>query len=207
MKITNIKKQLQRSDRYSVFIDKKFAFGLSAQSLLDLQLVPGEEIDTKRYHDIKDKSAEDSAFNRALSYATRSLRSKWEVQQYLLRSNIKGEIAEKIINKLIKLKIIDDKEYALRYVNNTNLLKPTSIQKIRYSLKQKRVAQELVDNALSSSESNDRIAIKELIAKKQRISRYKDKQKLMAYLARQGFNYADIKQVYDEMLIDSDIEN
>ena len=44
MKITSIQVQLKNSGRYSVFVDGKYAFSLSADALLDSRLVSGQEV-------------------------------------------------------------------------------------------------------------------------------------------------------------------
>jgi SOS response regulatory protein OraA/RecX len=55
---------------------------------------------------------------------------------------------------------------------------------------------EVIDQALADQPQDDIAAIKQLIAK--RGHRYPDRQKLMAFLARQGFQYGDIKTALTE---------
>jgi SOS response regulatory protein OraA/RecX len=47
--------------------------------------------------------------------------------------------------------------------------------------------------ALGDEPHHEEQALQELITKKRRQLRYQDSQKLMQYLARQGFGYEDIK--------------
>jgi SOS response regulatory protein OraA/RecX len=64
-------------------------------------------------------------------------------------------------------------------------------------LRQKRVEEELIQRALEDDEADDQEVIKDLIVKKRLQPRYQYDQKLIAYLARQGFNYNDIRQALD----------
>jgi len=56
------------------------------------------------------------------------------------------------------------------------------------------VSQDVISQVLADDEVTDQETLKKLIIKKSSQSRYKDEDKLIAYLARQGFRYDDIKQ-------------
>jgi SOS response regulatory protein OraA/RecX len=47
--------------------------------------------------------------------------------------------------------------------------------------------------------------LRQVVESKQKQSRYRDRTKLMQYLARKGFNYSDIKYVLEQE-ISNDIE-
>ncbi|HEX5455917.1 MAG TPA: RecX family transcriptional regulator, partial [Candidatus Saccharimonadales bacterium] len=81
---------------------------------------------------------------------------------------------------------------------NRRLLKPTSRRKLVLELRQKRISDEIISAVMDSEPADEREVLKELIAKKSGQTRYQDKQKLMQYLARQGFNYSDIKSALSE---------
>jgi SOS response regulatory protein OraA/RecX len=50
-----------------------------------------------------------------------------------------------------------------------------------------------IEEAVGSQSEDEQSAIKTIIEQKRRQARYQDDLKLMQYLARQGFNYGDIK--------------
>jgi SOS response regulatory protein OraA/RecX len=62
-------------------------------------------------------------------------------------------------------------------------------------LRQKRIDDETIQKVLDDDQADEQEILKELINRKRRQTRYRDDQKLIAYLARQGFNYSDIKDV------------
>ncbi|HEX5798082.1 MAG TPA: RecX family transcriptional regulator [Candidatus Saccharimonadales bacterium] len=193
MKITDIKQQAKRQDRYSVFVDGKYSFPLSEEELLAQDLKIGQEFNKAELEAIKDEAVIDKGAYRVLDLISRRPRSRWEIEDYLKRKNYKPEEVEKIIKKINKKGYIDDLSFAKRWIENRRLLKSTSKLKLRMELRQKRVEEEFIQRALENDEADDQEVIKDLIAKKRSQTRYQDEKKLIAYLARQGFNYSDIK--------------
>lgn len=199
MKITDIKKQVKRSDRYSIFIDGKYDFSLSESELLNLALRVRQEISKEDYKKLKDTASEDKAYDRTLNLIMRRPRSVWEIQTYLKQKKYEPEMIEKIIRRLQENNYLDDASFARSWIQNRRLLKSTSRRKLQLELRQKRVADEIVDQVLAEDAGHDELQmLKEIIEKKRAQSRYADEQKLIAYLARQGFNYGDIKQALEK---------
>ncbi len=198
MKITDIKQQVKRKDRYSIFIDGKYSFALSESGLLNSGLAIGQEFSKQELERLEKVSVEDKAVYRALDLIARRPRSEGELRDYLKRKKYTDEEIVKILNTLSIKGYINDKDFARRWVESRRLLKPISIRRLRLELRQKRVADEIVNEALESDETNEPEVLKELIEKKQKQTRYRDKQKLTQFLLRQGFNYSDIKLALEE---------
>ena len=198
MKITDIKQQVKRDDRYSVFGDGKYVFSLSEAELLSLGLKIGQEFDKEELEELKNKAVLDKAYDRCLNLIMRRPRSEWEIRGYLKRKDYDSQTTEAVVDRLSGAGYIDDLNFAARWVENRRLLKSTSKRKLILELRQKRVADEIIQQVLEADETDEREVLRELIAKKSQQSRYQDKQKLIAYLSRQGFNYSDIKAVLHE---------
>ena len=199
MKLTRIVQQEKRQDRYSVFVDGKYSFSLSESALLDSRLVVGQELGTDDLKHWKQESADDKIMGNALRYAAMRLRSTWEVEQYLKRKNASPALVDKILSKLSNINLLNDEAFAKAWVANRSLLRPTSKRKLQQELKAKRISEEVINVTLSEDQAvDDRTALREMIAKKRNLSKYKTEPlKLMQYLARQGFNYGDIKAELD----------
>jgi regulatory protein len=194
MKITKITAQVKQTGRYSVFVDEKYAFSLSDTALLESKLIPGQELNEEELKGWKQASADDKVLGRALQYAMIRPRSRWEMQSYLQRKKATPSLAEAILNKLSILGMLNDLEFARSWVANRRLLRPTSKRKLQQELRAKRVADEIVEQVLTEDETDERTVLRQLIAKKRQMTKYKgDDQKLMRYLAGQGFGYGDIK--------------
>lgn len=199
MKITNIKNQVKRVDRYSIYIDGKYTFSLSELELLNLGLRINQEISQKELEGLQDAARLDKGYDRALNYISIRRRSKWEIEQYLKRKDYEPEIIEKIIDRLTTRNYVDDEAFAKAWVENRRLLKSTSKRRLQQELRQKRISDNIIHQALSEDETDERQVLRGLIERKQKQTKYQDRLKLMQYLSRQGYNYEDIKSVLDEV--------
>jgi regulatory protein len=193
MKITAIRPQQKIRNRYSIYCDDRYSFSVSEAMLLEQGLVAGQELtmaDLKKY---KQLSSDDNSFNRALRYAAIRNHSQWEMEQYLKRKDVSEDQSAVILARLADLGFIDDKNFANSWVENRRLLKPVSRRRLEQELRQKHVNSEIIKAALEEDLTEELTVLKNLVAKKRLQSSYKDNQRLMGYLSRQGFSYDDIK--------------
>lgn len=197
MKITAIKQQIKRQGRYSVFVDGKYEFSLSDSALLDAGLVTGQELTGSRLGELKQESADDKVYNNALAYVALRPRSTWEMEQYLSRKKCSPALSKKILNKLSVIGLLDDEAFARSWVANRRLLKPVSRRRLVQELRTKRVPEDVAARAVNEDETDEQSVLAGLIARKRKQTRYQDDQKLMQYLAGQGFNYGDIKSALE----------
>jgi regulatory protein len=198
-KITRIVQQAKQRDRYSIFVDDKYSFSLSENALLASKLASGQELTQQQVDDYKQLSAEDKLFNRALRYVAMRPRTVWEMQTYLERKGSPAPQTAQITNKLIDLALLDDEKYALAFVRDRALLRPTSVRKMIAELRKRRVPEEVIQLTVQGESTDEQTALRAVIAKAKRQAKYRnDEQKLMQYLARQGFNYGDIKAAIDQ---------
>ncbi len=194
MKITRIAEQEKLKGRYSVFVDGKYSFSLSEGALLASKLAIGQDLDASEIKRWKQESADDKIYGNALRYAAMRMRSSWEMEQYLKRKGAPPALADKVINKLTNIDLLDDQKFARAWVANRRLLRPTSKRKLQQELRAKHVSDEVIELALLQEDGNELDSLREIVAKKRNLPKYQaDPVKLMQYLARQGFNYDDIK--------------
>jgi regulatory protein len=198
VKITDIKQQLKQADRYSFYVDGKYAFSLSETALLEQRLVSGQELTATQLADYKKLSTDDKLYNNALRYAVMRPHSHWELDSYLKRKKAEEPVAKQILEKLEKLGLVDDTAFARAWVANRHLLKAVSKRRLIQELKQKRVSEDVISLVLQEDDNDERAILQELVAKKRQQSQYQDKTKLLQYLARQGFSYDDIKYVLQD---------
>ena len=193
MKITNIKQQVKQTDRYSVFVDGKYSFSLSENALLKSGLTSGQELSLAQVDKYKQLSADDKIYSRALRYVAMRPRSTWELATYLRRKDAAEALTESVVQRLTDLGLLKDASYAVTFVRDRQLLSPTSRRKLILELKKKHIAEEHIQAALAENELSEADSLSQVIEKKRRQTKYQDDDKLMQYLARQGFGYGDIK--------------
>lgn len=197
MKITDIKQQVKRQHRYSVFIDGKYSFSLGESQLLSLGVRKNKEINQTEIHQLQGESEFGKTYEKILNLLSYRPRSEWELRDYLKRKDTTPALVDEILNKLSESGYINDEQFAQRWVENRRLLKPISARKLNQELTQKRIDRAIIEKVLTEDETNEQDELRKLVEKKR--SRYPDNQKLMAYLARQGFSYEDIKNVLTEI--------
>lgn len=199
MKVTDIKQQVKRQDRYSIFVDGKYAFSLSENELINSGIRVGREYSGAELQELHETAVLDKAYMRALDLLSRRARSKWELREYLRRKDYEPDVIETIMTKLAKAGYVDDYNFAKSWVENRHLLKSISQRKLWQELKQKRIADDIIQQVLDEDDADEQETLRELVAKKQQQTRYQDPEKLMAYLMRQGYRYDDIRQVMAEL--------
>jgi len=194
-KITDIKQQKRSSERFSLYIDGRYSFSLGDLELSNAGLRVGQELTAGEVEHWQSQALEAKAYNAALgqlSYRRRSLR---EVADYLKRKEYDDDIAASVIRRLEDLKLIDDAAFAAAWIADRQLLRPRSRRTLQVELMKKGIARDTIAEALSEvSEDSQLDALTDLIERKRRQSSYADPQKLMAYLARQGYGYDQIKK-------------
>jgi len=197
MKITAIKRQQKRQDRYSVYVDGKYSFSLSENDLLKHGLHKGQECTTGELESMQLASRTGKAYDRALNYLSVRPRSQHEIERYLRRKEYETGIIAAVISKLKKLGLIDDASFARSWIEYRQAVKPRSRLKLRQELTQKGVDREIIDQTLETVDEDTQLQnLRQLIEKKRH--RYDDERKLMAYLAGQGYPYDLIKQALSE---------
>jgi regulatory protein len=195
MKITDIKQQVKMQGRYSIFVDGKFSFGLNETTLMASDIRIGRKLTNEELAQLKDTAKTEKAYNQALGMIARRSRSEWEMREYLKRKEYDPELIDELVERLYMSKWLNDEDFARKWVDNRRLLKATSKRRLTQELKAKRVSDDIIQSVLAEDETDEITVLRELVVRKAQQTRYQDTQKLMAYLIRQGFNYADIKSV------------
>lgn len=199
MKITAIRRQQKNAGRYSIYIDEKYEFSLTEQQFVESRIHVGLALTAEEIKNYKQKSDFGKLYERALKWLAIRPRSKWELDTYLTKITKNEEHKNKIAAKLQKLGFIDDKKFAESWINSRHILKATSRRKLWVELKQKRVPNDVIEDSLAADETDEVEVLKDLIKRKSKQSQYSDREKLMAYLTRQGFRYDQIKQALEEV--------
>ena len=198
MKITAITRQ-KRGDRYNVFVDDKFAAGVSATVLADSGWRQGDlvtEEDLVRY---RDRDEHGKVLYKAYEYLSRRQHSTWELHDKLMRKEYDSWVVDEALDHLKDLGYLDDAEFARRWVSLRGLSRGRN--KLRQELLQKRIDSELIDAAVGEHEaSSDPAADAEALARK-RFERMGDLPwekaypRLANYLTSRGYSYEIVKPV------------
>lgn len=209
MKITAISAQQRNPDRVNISVDGKYRFSLDIFQVTELGIKIGREFTDEELLEMEQESQFGKLYGRALEYTLMRPHSAKEVRDYLWRKTrttrdkegrekpgVSQAIADRVFARLTEKGYINDAKFAAYWVENRSLNKGASHRKLRMELRAKGVESDLIDEALQSTERDELDDLRKVITKKR--ARYPDEQKLMAYLAGQGFSYDDIKTVLNE---------
>lgn len=223
--VSKITQQVKRRDRYSVYVNGVYSFSLHEHQLAGSNLRTGKELTKNELENFANESQFGKAYERALNYVMIRPRSEKEINEYLARTflypkpkvftdktgqrHIKPQTVDKeqtrhMINRLVERLqekgYVNDESFARAWVQSRQLTKKISIRKLQQELKQKGIESEIIATVLQNLNQNENEIhnLRELIAKKRRLTKYQDHVKLMQYLARQGFRYDDIKENLDQ---------
>lgn len=211
MKITAITSQQKDKNRVNVMVDGVYRFSLDIFQYADLGIRVGKEYTDEELNDLETESQFGKLYARALEYCLMRPHSSKEVRDYLyrktrttkVRNRKTGEIrdrpgvsqslTERVFDRLVEKKYIDDEKFARYWVENRSMKKGASMRKLQAELQSKGVDRSIIDDQIDQTDRSDTEELQKIVEKKRR--RYPDDQKFMQYLARQGFSYDDIKTV------------
>ena len=193
MKVTAIKQQVRQPDRFSIYIDGTFCVGLSEKDVFELGIKINKEVSEEDIRQLKQASQLGKLFDKTLRYLGIRMRSEHELKQYLLKKGATTEETQQILNKLSKYGYVNDRAFARSWIEDKRTTKKRSNRRLIVDLRQKGVAKSIIEELLAGSKGEETNALQALIAKKRKISRYQDDQKLIQYLLRQGYPYDLIK--------------
>jgi regulatory protein len=212
-KITDIKQQQKDPNRFNVYIDGQFAFGISAEIRFEKKVEIGQKITEKQIKNLITADQTERLLNKTLRFLSFRPRSEKEIRDHLLwkgkLKELKSEVekrqyeisVEEVIKKLKKLEQIDDAKFASWWVDQRNRFKPRGPSMLRSELFAKGVAKEIIDSKIKTSEESQ--FKQALAAASKKVGLYKKldlqdfRVKLGQFLARRGFDWQTIKKVVD----------
>ena len=213
MKITDISLQARDKNRVNVSVDGKYRFSLDVFQIGELDIKIGREYTEEEISKLEDDSQFGKLYARSIEYCLMRPRAIKEVRDYLRRKTlatrrrsaktgkiierpgVKPEIAERVLDRLIEKKYLDDEKFARFWFERRFMKKGASIRRLKLELAQKGIENSVIEALVRENIRSDDEELRKIIAKKR--YRYNDQQKLMQYLARQGFSYDDIKKALE----------
>lgn len=213
MRITNISQAVKSPNRVNISVDGKYRFSLDVFQVGELGIKIGKEYSEEELVELETESQFGKLYARALEYTMLRPHSEREVKDYLWRktrstkyrsrtgeikdrAGVSQEIADRVFVRLVEKGYLDDEKFTRWWVENRNQIKGVSKRKLQAELRAKGIENSVIESALETSGRSDEDELAKIIAKKR--DRYETDQKLMAYLARQGFGYDDIKSALEK---------
>lgn len=188
----------RRKAMSALYIDGEFVMNLDTRTLIENRFDVGREIDDDDLHEIINLSNERRAKEKALWLISYRDHSKKELTDKIRRT-CDDESAEKAVERMEELGLVNDRVFAERYARKLLFTKHMSKTAASYELVRKGIDRELADEILDSIEVDEREQIREVIEKKYRnLSDEKIKRRAFSALQRLGYRFDDIRAVLEE---------
>ncbi len=193
MRISKVSPAVKTAGRYNIYVDGKYSFSLDELQLVQNGLHSGLEISEAQLEQLKSESDFGKNYIRAVDLISRRLRSEREIRDYAFRKQWTKSNTERVIKRLKARGYLDDRRFAELFFSSRHQSGRYSLKRIRLDLVKKGISSDIIDDLCRAN--GDSAALLKLINK--RINKYDDENKLIAYLARNGFRYDDIKAALD----------
>ena len=146
------------------------------------------------------------AMNNAYSLLRARPRSEAEMRERLAMKGYDGQIVEGVIAKLRGYGEIDDARFAKLWVESRMHLNPMGDVVLRHELKEKGVAEAIIDAALEAkAKTFDEYEIARSMAVERferfkKLDRAKAMKRLYDFLVRRGFAFETVRRVIEEIV-------
>ncbi len=204
--IINIKLIDKKKEKFAVYLSDGTHVEVTGELILRHNLKRGLEVSAE---DVRNLLYEDeliSARTLAIAYLSLKVVSAKQVRDYLRRKNISAESIEHVISELREKGKIDDTRFAQLFIKDRLKLKPAGPLKLMAELKQKGVADHIIESAITPVRQHDtqkNLALKLARKKMPLLARYdrgKQRQKLSSFLRQKGFEPLVIAEVMRQVL-------
>jgi regulatory protein len=197
--VTAIRTQKRRRDRANVYLDEAYAFSL--QVILAAELRIGQALSDAEIRALQARDMGESVYDAALRYLSFRPRSEQEIRRYLARRDLSEQATDEVLARLSRLGFSNDRQFAAFWVENREAFRPRGRWALRAELRQKGVADEVIEDALSEvdEEQSAQRAAEQALRRYARNDEQTFRRRLLAYLQRRGFGYGVARRVTDRL--------
>lgn len=213
MKVTQLVAQERNTERVSLFLDGKFACGLSLNTVAKYSIYIGQEIGEEEYVNILYDDLGQRLFNRAVDYLSSSVKTAKQIRTYLtnllfkkkgswyeeLEKERREQLVEDTMQKLEKYSYLNDNEFAEAFIQSRIKNKPRGKNILLAELLSKGVSKEIAQEKLDELVDDEYAMLKRVYEKKYKEEEFgiRDRKKI-DFLLRKGFSWDLIETLINE---------
>lgn len=201
--ITKVEAQKNNKDRYSIFLDGEFAFGVHVDVLVMHGLRKGLELDESELETLVHDESVKKAVLAGIKHISYKQRTSKEVADKLRDLEYAPEQIEEAIDKLCEMGFLDDVRYAEEFVDTRQ--QRYGRKRIFLELRKRGIPDHIAESALDSMldvESGYQTAL-ELARKKYAqcdgLESQKAAARIQGMLLRKGYSYDVVKNIIKEL--------
>ncbi len=207
-KITAIELQKKRKDRYSVFVNNEFAFGVHQDVLLKSGIASGDELSLQQIHKIQSMEEDRAAKEKAMQLLKVRDRSLYELRERLSRAGFSAKSINRTIADLKKYDLLNDTKFAKMFSRSRMISKPVGAFYLQRELAKKGLSEADIKTGIEEAyrEKSEfeyaRIVAQKGKKKYQKLDPDRAKKRVSDLLSRRGFHYemiSDVIEHWDEL--------
>jgi regulatory protein len=201
--ITALEVQERDPERASLYLDGRFAFGLSQQVVADAGLKAGDVLSAGQVADLLRREDFQRALMQAFSYLSYRPRTEHELRRYLAQKGHAPESVDAALTRLAEYHYLDDEVFALNWVENRQRSRPRGPRLLRVELAQKGVDRDVADRAIADAGADERTLAHDAAERKAQSLGTADYaefgRKIGGFLTRRGFSSDVVWEVVREL--------
>ena len=141
-----ILKYIKKSNgNYQVVLDNNKKLDLNENVIVKYNLLYKKEIDEGLLNEIISENNKYGIYNKCIKYIGVRIRSINEIKEYLKKNKIDLELSDKIIDKLIANKLLDDSVFTKAFINDKFNFTTMGPYRIKQELKKHKIDDDIID--------------------------------------------------------------
>jgi regulatory protein len=202
MEITFVEKSKKNEDKLLIHIDGTYAFSISEEDYLSLNLYEKREITAEEIDHIQNVLNFRQAKSGAIRFLAMKVRTEKEVRTRLETEGFDRETIESAVEELRGIGYINDRMYAQKFLYDRSKLKPKAKKMIKYELMNKGISEEIANEVLSDWQVDESAVAEGLVRKK--FGKYdlndeKIIKRIYAFLHHRGFSFQLIDSLVKQL--------
>ncbi|MDR7857283.1 RecX family transcriptional regulator [Tissierella sp.] len=205
MKITSIEPQ-RNKNRVNIYVDNLFSIGIEEELRYKYKLEVDMEVDDDFIKEVLKSEEQYKVTNHALNLLSYRQRSVKEIYNALKRKGFEESYITYTIDYCIENNYLNDKAFAMSFINDKINLNKLGPERIKYELLLKGISKDIIDDLLFIDRDEQFELAMELAMKK--LPSYKKDtenaryRKLSSFLQRKGYSFDIISKVMRNILKD-----
>lgn len=190
--------------RSKIYLDGDFAFVLYKGEIREYKIAVGQEMSPNAYDEVMTIVLPKRAKLRAMNLLQKKDYTEKQLRDKLSDGEYPQEFIDDAIAYVKSFNYIDDERYARDYISYHMATRSRNriIQDLTGKGISKDVYQDILEELYQDDEGAEIEQIKKLLVKKHYdpdMTEYEDRQKIMAFLMRKGYNSSDIRRAMENM--------
>lgn len=204
-KVLSISK-IREKKNFLIEIENFGAIACAEDLLYKYKITRGKQLAKKEIDELINEQKTIEIKKIAINFISYKPRTEYQVKQKLRRVGYNSDDAEFAVHFLKEFGYLDDRAYAINFANEFLIRKPSGAKRLRQELIKRGIGKEIIDYVCNISFDEDTTYTMALQSAKKKLkaiaykSQEKQKNSLIQYLQRQGFDWDTIKKIIEELI-------